>query len=160
MRRWGSAPLPFWRRIQSLPASTWVRLAAVLPGVLSARVALWVLPYRKVQILFEPTRPEAPTRPPSYVHETARVAGWVGRTFLGDKPCLAQALAARWLLGRAGYETDLKIGAAIENGEFRAHAWLERNGRVILGGRDSPARYVPFSTYSRRDRIGERHPTA
>jgi hypothetical protein len=74
------------------------------------------------------------------------MAGTYGRVMFGEMPCLPQALAARWLLGRAGYPTDLRIGIApdkIGKAAF-AHAWLEEKGRVVLGGRASAWRYLPF----------------
>jgi Transglutaminase-like superfamily len=53
----------------------------------------------------------------------------------GAKSCLTQALAARVLLDRRGYPTLLHIGVAKgEQGQFRAHAWLESEGKVVVGG--------------------------
>jgi hypothetical protein len=103
-----------------------------------------VLPYQTVARLFEPPTGRR-VQSIKTLRGTVRVAHWVGRTFLGDMPCLAQALAARWLLGRAGYnDVSLRIGARLENGKLAAHAWLERDERVILGGADSPATYAVF----------------
>lgn len=133
--------LRFVRRAVALPRGTWGALARVLPTVLAARVALWVLPYRTVLRLFEPVEGR-PVQPYPQLKQTVRVAGWVGKTFLGDMPCLSQALAARWLLSRDGYQAELKIGARMEEGELAAHAWLERGGDVILGGSDSPSKYI------------------
>ena len=46
-----------------------------------------------------------------------------------------QALAAHVLLGRRGYPTQLHIGVTRgEKGKFLGHAWLEREGAVIIGG--------------------------
>ena len=141
-------PLRLVRRAAALPLSTWGALARVTPVVLGARVALWVLPYRRVLQVFEPARRPAEEPSPKHVR-TVQAADWVGRTFLGDMPCLSQALAARWLLSRDGYAADLKIGARMENGELAAHAWLERDGRVILGGTDSPTKYVQLESLDR-----------
>jgi len=43
--------------------------------------------------------------------------------------CLAQALAARALLP----DSTVRIGVGRENGVIKAHAWLERGGRAIVG---------------------------
>jgi hypothetical protein len=52
--------------------------------------------------------------------------------------CLVQALAAKALLSRAGYPTLIRIGvAASEDGKLRAHAWLERDGEIVIGGAGS-----------------------
>jgi hypothetical protein len=37
------------------------------------------------------------------------------------------------LLERRGIPTILRIGASRQAGTLKAHAWLERNGQVILG---------------------------
>jgi hypothetical protein len=57
----------------------------------------------------------------------AAVGGRCGAT------CLTQAVAAQWLMARLGLAGVLHIG--VSHGKpFAAHAWLESNGRVILGG--------------------------
>ncbi len=55
--------------------------------------------------------------------------------------CLPQALAAHRLLRAAGYSARLRIGVC-RTPVFRAHAWVESSGRVIVGG---PAgSYIPL----------------
>jgi hypothetical protein len=45
-----------------------------------------------------------------------------------------RALASEYVLGRLGYPCELKIGVAKgAAGEFAAHAWLESEGRVVIG---------------------------
>lgn len=48
--------------------------------------------------------------------------------------CLPQALVGHRLLGRKGFDVKLKIGV-VKNPDARlaAHAWLEYQGRAILG---------------------------
>lgn len=49
--------------------------------------------------------------------------------------CLTRALTANLLLVSSGLESRLCIGAGRnEQGNFEAHAWLESNRQVILGG--------------------------
>lgn len=61
---------------------------------------------------------------------------------LGDKPCLTQALVAQMLLSQHGMLTDLRIGIAKNHlGELQAHAWLERDGNVIIGDLRDLSRY-------------------
>ena len=58
--------------------------------------------------------------------------------------CLTQALAAQWLHTRAGCATRLRLGVTRgADGVFRAHAWLERDGRVVVGGEERGA-YAAF----------------
>jgi len=54
--------------------------------------------------------------------------------FVPFATCLPQALAAMFLIRSRGQYSDLKIGVAKGEGkDFRAHAWLETNGRIIIG---------------------------
>jgi hypothetical protein len=71
--------------------------------------------------------------------------GAVNRRLFPDRPCLTQALAARYLLSRGGISSVLRIGVARSGEDLQAHAWLERDGVVIIGGEQSPARYRRLS---------------
>jgi hypothetical protein len=50
------------------------------------------------------------------------------------------------MLNRKGYSTDLRIGAGRDDdGRFTAHAWLEKDGRIVLGQiGNQHDRYSPF----------------
>jgi len=67
-----------------------------------------------------------------------------GRAIPGMKNCLVQAVAAEAMLIRAGHPCELRIGAA-KNGpdELIAHAWLESEGRVLIGEFELD-RYTPL----------------
>jgi hypothetical protein len=57
--------------------------------------------------------------------------------------CLAQALATQVLLERRGYPTQLRIGFTRDKGgQMSAHAWVESEGRVAIGGAGNMARYI------------------
>jgi hypothetical protein len=75
----------------------------------------------------------------------ARVVGAVqtaGR-WVPEATCLAQALAAQTLLARHGYPSHLHIGVGRdERGKFVAHAWLEWQIVVIIGGSEVNSRYA------------------
>jgi hypothetical protein len=51
------------------------------------------------------------------------------------------------ILARRGYRVELKIGARRDQrGAFQAHAWLQSNGRVVLGGDSAElSSYAQFS---------------
>ncbi|MBI3591538.1 MAG: lasso peptide biosynthesis B2 protein [Candidatus Melainabacteria bacterium] len=54
----------------------------------------------------------------------------------GTKTCLIKSITGQILLAHYGYESNLCIGVAknTENkNNLQAHAWLESNGKVILG---------------------------
>jgi len=49
--------------------------------------------------------------------------------------CLAQALAGQTWLARKRIGSEIVVGATIErDSNFEAHAWLVRDGKVLLGG--------------------------
>src|SRR5690606_14437510 len=71
--------------------------------------------------------------------------GWaVGKAahHVPNATCLTQALAAQLLLARYRHESRLCIGVA-RDGErgFEAHAWIEAEGRVVVGGGRRLERY-------------------
>jgi hypothetical protein len=60
-----------------------------------------------------------------------------------EASCLTQALAADVMLRRAGATPQVRIGVAKDRQEFEAHAWLELDGRVLVGDHDLD-RFVPL----------------
>jgi Transglutaminase-like superfamily len=55
--------------------------------------------------------------------------------------CLNQALALQWMLGRRGCATDLEVGVAKQDSQFKAHAWLCYREVTILGGANAADEY-------------------
>lgn len=47
--------------------------------------------------------------------------------------CLPAALVLHRLLRAAGHESELHIGVAHEGGGLAAHAWIARDGEVLIG---------------------------
>ena len=126
---------------------TWSRMSPAERGLLvgagvrvvAVRVALWVLPSK--WIIRYVKRLSARTVEPASVPLQTRVTpgeiAWAvdaaSRRF-PDASCVTQAVAALMLLRRHGYEAQFCVGVARnENGALNAHAWLERNGRVLIG---------------------------
>jgi hypothetical protein len=65
--------------------------------------------------------------------------------------CLARALAADWLLGSVDAPLTIVIGVTRPGGGgMHAHAWVERDGCVILGGADARQAYLPFVAWDGR----------
>jgi hypothetical protein len=114
-----------------------------LPLLLSAgvvvplvRVALWVVPS---QILLGSVS-RMVARAPVTATPTPEVrrVGWAVRAIGRRVPhasCLTQALATQILLARRGLSSQLRIGVArdAETG-FAAHAWVDIDGDVLVGG--------------------------
>lgn len=68
----------------------------------------------------------------------------------GGRNCLVRAIAAELMLAWAGYPSELTIGVARDaSGNFGAHAWVESQGKVLVGqfalGQYQPLRDRPVS---------------
>jgi hypothetical protein len=108
------------------------RLAFRAAGwLLLARIALWTMPFPRVQELA--ARMGAGRRTVGVA--PGRVA-WTVETVARSIPeasCLTQALAADVMLSRMGEVPAMHIGGATDRGAFEAHAWLELHGRPLVG---------------------------
>ena len=121
--------------------------SALLLGVV--RLGLWLLPFRTLQrLLADMTR--TPTALQIIDQSSIDRVSWavtVASRHVPAATCLTQALATQVLLGRRGCPTTLRIGVARgERGEFQAHAWVEYQGRVVIGGSDAPSRFTPLAS--------------
>jgi hypothetical protein len=124
--------------------------AALLLGAI--RLGLWLLPFRTLQRLLARLA-QTPTAPLEAGAATIGDVVWavagVSR-YVPGATCLTQALAARVLLARRGQQTQLRLGVARSAaGEFQAHAWVEWQGRVVIGGADAPLRFTPMPSLER-----------
>jgi hypothetical protein len=65
--------------------------------------------------------------------------------------CLIQGFSAFTLLGQKKVTARLHIGVAKpRNGEIKAHAWLQADGRVVLGGEVELGEFTPIACFSSR----------
>jgi hypothetical protein len=64
----------------------------------------------------------------------------------GPVTCLTRSLLLRWLLRRYGTTSDLCIGVRLEQGEFAAHAWVEKDGIPLNDRPEFAARYAIFES--------------
>ena len=116
-------------------------LAAALPLVAATRAALCVLPSRSIVrgVAKLPAHPAPPSTATATPAEVAWAVEAASRLVPGAT-CLTQAVAARLLLHRHGHAAELCVGVGhYDHGGFRAHAWVEHRGRVLLGGSSSLA---------------------
>jgi len=71
--------------------------------------------------------------------------------YIPHATCLVQAIAMQALLAHNGYSSQLHIGVAKANrGQLQAHAWVEYDGRVVLGA-TSAQRYTPLLSLTEQD---------
>jgi hypothetical protein len=114
-------------------------LALALPLVATVRLALWLLPSAAIVRLVRrlATSPERSTPGRPSLGEIVRSVEASSRR-VPRASCLTQAVTAQLLLHHYGYGSTLCVGVAKEeNGSFRAHAWVERGGRIVIGGEAS-----------------------
>jgi hypothetical protein len=94
----------------------------------------------------------APSRPwwsaGSCHDDVARAVRLASRHVPGGATCLVQALAAEVLLAYSGHRPRLHIGVSRDGREaLQAHAWVEDDGRVVIGGLTGDLkRFVPLAT--------------
>ena len=60
--------------------------------------------------------------------------------------CLKKSLLTWWLLARRGIKTELRIGVNNNPGDFKAHAWVEYQGKVLHDPTDIGAQFSAFSS--------------
>lgn len=105
--------------------------------VAAVRLALWVLPFRWLRGFIERSL-HGSSRPAGAGHRSVNGITWAVETTSRLVPratCLTQALAARVLLAREGHASRVRLGVArMGKGDFKAHAWLEHGGQVVIGG--------------------------
>jgi hypothetical protein len=118
--------------------------------VWTVRLGLWLLPFQGLRRLLS-LRSKV-TRAPLTLQEADPACAdkviWAVTTASRYAPaasCLVRALVAQVLLAQQGCPAHLCIGVAkTEAGRLEAHAWIESQGKVILGGKSDLARYTPL----------------
>jgi hypothetical protein len=116
-----------------LVVQAWFVVAAI-------RVLLWVAPYRWVEARFlKPPTATPGASPIDCARAVTRAA-----TLVPNATCLVQALAGGWLVRSEGGRAELRFGVAKEDGDFKAHAWLEGDAGILIGGSIAGA-YLPLT---------------
>lgn len=140
------------RTMRGLPAPE-RRLALLAVGIMAVvRLALWVAPFRRIKRWAERQSRARVSR----ARLSARQIAWavkLASRYVPGASCLTQALTAQFLLNRAGVENHLHIGVAFGAADcdphrrsFEAHAWVEHEGTVLVGGADQSSRFAPILT--------------
>lgn len=124
------------RRYLGLPATERKLFRQALWAVAWVRLGLWLLPFRVVRGWIErpgQVRPAATSKLPA---EKIAWAVKAAARYVPRATCLVQALAGRRLCAQAGYASTLHLGVR-QTGGFAAHAWLECEGRLLIGGEEA-----------------------
>ena len=129
--------MPRLLRLLSMPVGD--RKMLIRAGVLLwiVRLGLWILPFQRLRDLLSKKNHKPIAETTTELASMQRIARSVRRMsrYVPAATCLAQSLVTVKLLEDAGFPARLRIGVArSESGELEAHAWVESNGRVIIGG--------------------------
>ena len=124
-----------WAKFRALPRSEkWLLIRAGVE-VLRARIGLSCLPFSWHAARIICTQPNAISN--ALTHKAERIV-WavsVASRFVPRASCLTQALAAKRLLNAAGISSQVHLACGVDkDGVSGAHAWLECEGNVVLGG--------------------------
>ena len=137
-----------------LPLARKKLLVEALLMVAGVRIGLWVVPYRRLNTWL----PAAPCAEASQtidwptIREAAAAVSLCSR-FVPQATCLTQAIATQTLLGRRGLDSRLTIGVdKDETGAFLAHAWIEIEGKIVIGRLPNIRRYSVMS-YSKEQLV-------
>ena len=128
------------RSFTALPEPERALLSTAFRLMVVVRTALWLLPSRVlIRLVSTVVAAHAERRAPVVRRRAMSIASvvWAIETAGRRVPaatCLTQALAGMILLGRHGHPSTLRLGVARGPAGFRAHAWLEANGRALIGG--------------------------
>jgi hypothetical protein len=122
------------------------RVMKSLVLVALVRLGLWLMPFRTIQrVCAYLGRPSRSRRGSAAGTREIVWAVRLASRYVPRATCLVQALAAQILLGRHGQAGQVHIGVALdaERG-FRAHAWVESEGEVLIGGSEELDGYAPL----------------
>lgn len=136
-------------KLLALPAAEFGLLVKAVFLLMAVRLALWLLPFQWQRRFFLDLDRGLRPGPPDYSPSPERI-GWivgVASRVIPRATCLVQALAAKAMLARAGWPAHLHLGVAKdEHGHFQAHAWVETQGKVIIGDHEHGA-YSSLSSF-------------
>jgi transglutaminase superfamily protein len=116
--------------------------------LIAIRLGLWLLPFRILLRLL----PASQRREEEQL-SIARAA-WSVRVMSRYVPaasCLTQALAMLVLLNRFGHSSELRIGVVKNDADrLKAHAWVECEGKIVIGSRMDLSRYTVLPSFRRQ----------
>ena len=113
-----------------------------------ARLALLLLPFRRVAPYLGRQMAQSPAAPVDLLNRLAWAVATVSRHLPWDCFCLAQALAAKAMLQRRGVPSTLYLGLAKDGeSQLQAHAWLPC-GEGILIGRQGMAGFTVIASFA------------
>ena len=140
------------RRRDKLRLLSWQQRRVLLYACLlinAIRLSLWLFPFGKIRRqldLILATRvfsEKASSISVDFIVWAVSVAGYYAP---GGAKCLARAITTQLLLNRYGYTHIFHIGVAKNDFQtLEAHAWIEYQGRVVVGELNGLSRFKSLS---------------
>lgn len=109
--------------------------------MIKVRLTLWIVPFSRFQKSYaqiepDPVKNDIPVC--RLIWSVKVISPYVPRA-----TCLTNALTGQSLLSQHGYPSLVKIGVGKSaEGQFEAHAWLEYNGKAVVG--ESEKDFIPL----------------
>jgi hypothetical protein len=129
------------------------RLGEAILYLAAARIVLAFIPFNRLAPRLGKRETQSPETfaTPIQRAQTART-GWAVRVMSRfvpwDSACLAQAVAAKWMLERRSIVSTLYLGVAYdENRKMLAHAWL-RSGNIFVTGAPQHEKFTIVATFA------------
>ena len=131
-----------WRRLRPSERAAF-RIAYVLLPVTTASLKISGLAVtRKRLTRWLPTRPLVTgSGPEDQAEAIARMVAAAARLHPVPAKCLAKSMTLWFLLARVGIDSQVRIGVAVVDDLFDAHAWVDLEGRILLGTPESVSQY-------------------
>lgn len=133
------------QKLLRLPSTDRLLLVKAAFWVGAIRLGLWLLPFQSLlRLLASQTRRAAQAQ--GVDRKAVRRVTWAVRVtsrYVPAATCLTQALATLALLAGVGQPANIRIGIAKGGvGKLHAHAWVEIEGKVIIGKSADLAQYT------------------
>jgi hypothetical protein len=137
-------------RLATLPPAERSLLPGLIVLVAVIRAALWLLPFAPLRRLLRSPVLGPTVRRRALGRVSPERLAWAVQVASRPVPavtCLTQALALQFVLTRADRPSCVRIGVARDGRHgFRAHAWVECEGRILLDRREDVARYTVLAS--------------
>jgi Transglutaminase-like superfamily len=120
-----------------LPGSEQKILVKAVALLWAVRIGLWFLPFQRLRDLLSRKNKRSSSTVAANTECVETIAGSVRAMsrYAPAATCLVQALVTATLLEESGLPACLRIGVARSTGvRIEAHAWVESNGKVVIGG--------------------------
>lgn len=136
--------LKFWQ----LPSRDRQILINAFILLVLVRLGLLFLPFQRLHQLLtriSHVKPKSHILASPTIDNIVKAVNISTRYMPGGSKCLARAFTTQVLMSRWGYIPQLKIGVTKgEQGQLKAHAWVESQGRVVIGNLSNLSDFIAF----------------